>query len=65
MTVRCNIIVCGVAVRGGKRTQILRKISRAKLPMPPFAAEERKAVAGNVYAQVWQQAMNGELAKAA
>ncbi len=37
----------------------------AKLPTPPFTAEEKKAVAGNVYAHVWQQAMNGELAKAA
>jgi len=37
----------------------------AKLPTPPFTAEEKKAVAGNVYAYVWQQAMNGELARAA
>jgi type I restriction enzyme, R subunit len=37
----------------------------AKLPTPPFTAEEKKTVAGNVYAHVWQQAMNGELAKAA
>jgi type I restriction enzyme, R subunit len=37
----------------------------AKLPTPPFTADEKKAVAGNVYAHVWQQAMNGELAKAA
>ncbi len=37
----------------------------AKLPTPPFTTEEKKAVAGNVYAHVWQQAMNGELAKAA
>jgi hypothetical protein len=37
----------------------------AKLPTPPFTAEEKKAVAGNVYAQVWQQAISGELAKAA
>ncbi len=36
-----------------------------KLPTPPFTAEEKKAVAGKVYAHVWQQAMNGELAKAA
>jgi type I restriction enzyme, R subunit len=32
---------------------------------PPFTAEEKRTVAGNVYAHVWQQAMNGELAKAA
>ena len=37
----------------------------AKLPTPPFTIEEKKAVAGNVYAHVWQQAMNGELAMAA
>ena len=37
----------------------------AKLPTPPFTAEEKKAVAGNVYAHVRQQAMNGELAMAA
>ena len=37
----------------------------AKLPTPPFTSEEKKAVAGNVYAHVWQQAMNGELAMAA
>ena len=37
----------------------------ANLPTPPFTAEEKKAVARNVYAHVWQQAMNGELAKVA
>jgi type I restriction enzyme, R subunit len=37
----------------------------AKLPTPRFTTEEKKAVAGNVYAHVWQQAMNGELAMAA
>jgi hypothetical protein len=36
----------------------------SKLPTPPFTTEEKKAVAGNVYAHVWQQAMNGELAMA-
>jgi type I restriction enzyme R subunit len=36
-----------------------------KLPTPPFSAEEKKLVAANVYAHVWQQAMNGDLAKAA
>jgi type I restriction enzyme R subunit len=34
-------------------------------PHPPFTTEEKKAVAGNVYAHVWQQAMNGELVMAA
>jgi type I restriction enzyme, R subunit len=37
----------------------------AKLPTPPFTAEEKQAVACNVYAHVWQQAMNGEFAEAA
>jgi type I restriction enzyme, R subunit len=37
----------------------------AKLPTPPFTIEEKKTVAGNVYAHIWQQAMNGELAMAA
>ena len=37
----------------------------AGLPTPPFTAEEKKLVADNVYAHVWQQAMNGEFAKAA
>ena len=37
----------------------------AKLPTPPFTAEEKRIVAGNVYAHVWQQTMNSELAKAA
>jgi type I restriction enzyme R subunit len=31
----------------------------ASLPTPPFTAEEKKAVAANVYSHVWQQAMNG------
>jgi type I restriction enzyme R subunit len=37
----------------------------AKLPTPPFTAEEKKAVADSVYAHVWQRAMNGGLGKAA
>jgi type I restriction enzyme R subunit len=36
-----------------------------KLPTPPFTAEEKKSLAGNVYAHVWQQAMNREFAVAA
>jgi type I restriction enzyme R subunit len=37
----------------------------ANLPTPPFTPDEKKLVAANVYAHVWQQAMNGEFAKAA
>jgi type I restriction enzyme R subunit len=37
----------------------------AKLPTPPFTTDEKKLVASNVYAHVWQQAMSGGLAKAA
>lgn len=36
-----------------------------KLPSPPFTPEEKKLVADNVYAHVWQQAMRGGFAKAA
>lgn len=36
-----------------------------KLPSPPFTPEEKKLVADNVYAHVWQQAMSGGFAKAA
>ncbi|PKU25256.1 type I restriction endonuclease subunit R [Telmatospirillum siberiense] len=37
----------------------------ASLPTPPFTADEKKLVASNVYAFVWQQAMNGEFSRAA
>jgi len=37
----------------------------ASLPTPPFSADEKRLVAGNVYAHVWQQAMSGELGRAA
>jgi type I restriction enzyme R subunit len=37
----------------------------ASLPTPPFTTEEKKVVASNVYAHVWQQALSGEFAKAA
>jgi len=37
----------------------------ANLPTPPFTADEKKAVADNVYAHVWQQAVSGEFARAA
>lgn len=36
-----------------------------KLPSPPFTPEEKKLVADNVYAHVWQQAMSGGFSKAA
>jgi type I restriction enzyme R subunit len=35
----------------------------ASLPTPPFTTEEKKLVATNVYAHVWQQAMNGQFAQ--
>ena len=35
------------------------------LPTPPFSEEEKNLIASNVYAHVWQQAMNGGFAKAA
>ena len=37
----------------------------AGLPTPPFTPEEKKLVASNVYAHVWQQALRGEFARAA
>ena len=36
-----------------------------RLPSPPFTTEEKKAVAGEVYAHVWRQAVSGEFAQAA
>ena len=35
------------------------------LPTPPFTAEEKKAVAADVYAHVWQQAVSGQFARVA
>ncbi len=35
-----------------------------KLPSPPFTPEEKKLVANNVYAHVWQQAVRGDFAPA-
>jgi type I restriction enzyme, R subunit len=35
------------------------------LPTPPFTADEKRLVASNVYAHVWQQAMSGEFARPA
>jgi type I restriction enzyme R subunit len=37
----------------------------ASLPTPPFTPDEKKALASNVYAHVWQQAIRGEFATAA
>ena len=37
----------------------------ANLPTPPFTADEKKAVAAQVYAHVWQQAVSGGFARAA
>jgi type I restriction enzyme R subunit len=37
----------------------------AHLPTPPFTADEKKLVASNVYAHVWQQAMSGGFASGA
>ena len=37
----------------------------ANLPTPPFTPEEKEAVATEVYAHVWQQAVRGEFAMAA
>lgn len=37
----------------------------ASLPTPPFTPDEKKTVAGNVYAYVWQQAVSGNLGTAA
>ena len=37
----------------------------ASLPTPPFSAEEKKAVAAEVYSHVWQHAINGVFARAA
>ena len=35
------------------------------LPTPPFTVEEKEAVANDVYAHIWQQAVSGGFAKAA
>lgn len=37
----------------------------SSLPSPPFTADEKKAVAANVYAHIWQQTINGTYASAA
>ena len=35
------------------------------LPTPPFTVDEKEAVANDVYAHIWQQAVSGEFAQAA
>jgi type I restriction enzyme R subunit len=35
----------------------------SSLPSPPFSADEKKLVAANVYAHVWQQAMSGQFVR--
>jgi type I restriction enzyme R subunit len=37
----------------------------SSLPTPPFTSDEKKAVAANVYAHIWQQTINGTYASAA
>ena len=37
----------------------------ANLPTPPFSAEEKEAVAGDVYTHIWQQAVSGAFPRAA
>lgn len=37
----------------------------AKLPTPPFTPDEKESVASSVYQYVWQQAVNGQLARVA
>jgi type I restriction enzyme R subunit len=37
----------------------------SSLPTPPFTVDEKRLVAANVYAHVWQQAVNGVFARAA
>ena len=49
---------------GEVKVHILNKV-HASLPTPPFTNNEKKAVADNVYAHIRQQAVSGELARAA
>ena len=37
----------------------------ANLPTPPFSAEEKEAVAGDIYTHIWQQAVSGAFTRAA
>jgi type I restriction enzyme, R subunit len=49
--------------KGEVEVLILDKVF-ASLPTPPFTPDEKKVIAENVYAHVWQQAMSGEFARA-
>lgn len=49
--------------KGEVETFILDQVF-IKLPSPPFTPEEKKLVANNVYAHVWQQAVRGDFATA-
>ena len=44
---------------------LIRNKVYTSLPTPPFTNDEKKAVADNVYAHIWQQAVSGEFARAA
>ena len=44
---------------------LIRDEVHTRLPSPPFTIEEKKAVAGEVYDHIWQQAVSGEFARAA
>ena len=50
--------------KGDVKVHILNKV-HASLPTPPFTDDEKQLVADNVYAHIWQQAISGELARAA
>ena len=50
--------------KGDVKVHILNKV-HTSLPTPPFTNDEKQVVADNVYAHIWQQAVSGELAKAA
>ena len=44
---------------------LIRDRVYASLPTPPFTAEEKEAVANDVYGHIWQRAVSGGFAKAA
>ena len=50
--------------KGDVKVHILNKV-HASLPTPPFTDDEKRVVADNVYAHIWQQAVSGEFARAA
>jgi type I restriction enzyme R subunit len=47
--------------KGDVETLILDHVYTS-LPAPPFTDDDKKAVAANVYAHVWQQAVSGRFA---